>query len=197
MEIYINGEQIDITLEGERTVGDVLEELEKSLAEEHALIISLTIDGRRVEPSTLHEEAEKPLAETRKLDISSVSAGQIRGLLKDLGAALPELEKTMAEIPVLLQSGKKGEAYDAINALADAVDAFCRLSPYLPLFPEKFPPLKVDGKGADIFFSEFAPVLEELCDAMEKNDVVTIGDLAEYEIGPKISALARTIEGLP
>jgi hypothetical protein len=43
------------------------------------------------------------------------------------------------------------------------------------------------------FFPELAPLLKGFCEAMENNDIVLTGDLAEYEVKPRILAIAQAL----
>ena len=62
------------------------------------------------------------------------------------------------------------------------------------LFPETYSKLLIDGKEIGTFFSEFAPVLSDFEKALETKDTVTVGDLAEYEISPRLDKLAAAIK---
>ena len=44
------------------------------------------------------------------------------------------------------------------------------------------------------FFADFQPILKDFEDALKNNDTVTVGDLAEYEICPRLISIAETLE---
>ncbi len=54
--------------------------------------------------------------------------------------------------------------------------------------------LIIDGVPLEEFPSSLRPLLEELLDALKRHDTVTVGDIAEYELAPRIKELARVIE---
>ena len=54
-----------------------------------------------------------------------------------------------------------------------------------------------DGnKTVGDFFQDFMPILSDFEQAVESGDTVLIGDLAEYEISPRLSAIAKTLNTL-
>jgi hypothetical protein len=196
MDIFINENKIDVTLENERTVGDVLHGLMQSCDEENATIVDIEIDGTAVNAGGIDAESQRPLQDVRTIKLRTVSAADIRSAMKELRTNFRELETAAGDIPTLLQSGRREESYDTIRRLANAVDGFCRTTTLSALFPEQFSAMRIDGKAPNAFFSEFAPILNEFCSALENNDIVMIGDLAEYEIKPRLAALALVTEEL-
>jgi hypothetical protein len=198
MDIYINDNMIDATLEDERTVGDVLEAVERDCESQNATIVEIEIDGRVLAASEIDSESAKEIDGIHSLKLRVVSESDIAGAFAGLGEEFSRLERELPDVPALMQGGKKSEAYGTIQNLADAIDTFCRLTAFSALFPDRFSLVKIDGASPQEFFEDFSPVLSGFRKALEDNDIVMIGDLAEYEIAPRISAisalLARTEE---
>jgi hypothetical protein len=115
--------------------------------------------------------------------------------MKDLYDVFVELEQSVGDIPMQLQSGHRDESNKTIQHLANSIDSFCRVSVLAGLFPEQFAALNANGQTADLF-KDFSPILNDFCKALEDNDIVMISDLAEYEIKPKIAAMAGLLEDL-
>jgi hypothetical protein len=197
MDIYIDDTAIDATLEGERTVGDVLAALERSCGEQNATIVEIEIDGRVIGVDEIDSEQAKEISGVETVKVRTVSALDIAEALAGLGAEFSRLEHELPDIPAWMQGGKKGDAYQTIQNLANAVDSFCHLAALSSLFPARFSLMKIDGASPHEFFEKFSPVLKEFCKALEDNDIVMIGDLAEYEIAPRISAIRALIEDSP
>ena len=57
-------------------------------------------------------------------------------------------------------------------------------------FPEKFISEKIGDQDFKEFFNGFMAVLPEFLDSFENKDYVLLGDLAEYEILPRLKALS-------
>ena len=95
-----------------------------------------------------------------------------------------------------MQKGEDSSANKTIAALADIIDQFCHSSTYSALFPEKFAALKIDEKNIIEFFNDFSKILGDFKDALENKDTITIGDLAEYEICPRITGIVEALKRL-
>lgn len=117
MTITINGDDIDFTLEDEKTIGDVLTEIKTWLGSTGMLVGDIEIDNRKM---TLEEKclSEKPLEEVGQLSIEALSIRESRirqleiardffALLKDTteagdNEALGELESSYRELRTIL-----------------------------------------------------------------------------------------------
>ncbi|MDE5898214.1 MAG: hypothetical protein K2H09_02960 [Treponemataceae bacterium] len=195
MELYINGEQIDAALENERTVGDVLKSFELTCEENDAAVIGIHVDGRKVTAEEFDEEAAKPLSPHTKFEFDVITKQAVRDSFKKCAELFRELEAQMEQIPVNLQSGKDKSVHLTITALADKIDEFCHIAALASLFDD-YTAATIDGKPFADFFAEFTPVLADFEQALKANDTVSVGDLAEYEICPRLNAIASTLEGI-
>jgi len=75
MEISINGKPADITLESEKTLGDLLAGVEEWLSVSESRISGLQIDGQNINAVSLTEVFEKELTGIKQINIT-VSAWQ-------------------------------------------------------------------------------------------------------------------------
>ena len=81
-----------------------------------------------------------------------------------------------------------------IASLADLIDNICHTASLSALFPERFGNLKIDNKSFSEFFSEFSQIFKDFEQAISSGDTVLMGDLAEYEISPRLEQLADSLE---
>ena len=196
MKLIVNGNDIDITLENERTVGEVLKAFEEEAAKNEATTVSISIDGKNISAQEFDEAIMQPLKEDTLIELSVVSKADIRAAFSASKEKFAELSESLKNVSVLLQSGKDGEANATIAVLAGEIDRLCHTATLGALFPEEFQKLLVNGMDVGSFFEEFAPVLKDFEDALSAKDTVTIGDLAEYEISPRLRNIADAIEVL-
>ena len=119
---------------------------------------------------------------------------ELKSAAELLESQIPKLE----DVPVLLQTGKEREAMELVVAFTEIAEKLTRL---YPLLTEKEEENLMTRLVQELPFSQFYEglnlQLRELIEAMESEDSILIGDLLEYEIAPKISALTRSIEALP
>jgi len=104
-----------------------------------------------------------------------VAAGPVARLVPALG-----------EVSVQVQTGRDREAMATVTGLSDAIQ---RLLPLVALLPP-------DGARARLIVDLNAP-LRGLAAALEAKDTVLIGDLAEYEVAPRLAALLPLLGRLP
>ena len=193
ISFYINGEAVEVQLEGEETIGDVLKSFEITCEENSAAVIGITVDDKPITAETFDNEAAKPLGKDTKFDFSVVTKDSIRESFTALSRLFEELSLKMEDVPVALQSGKNKEVSDSIKKVADSIDNFCHIAALASLFPQDFGSTTIDGKQFSEFFEDFSPVLTDFEQALANNDTVLIGDLSEYEICPRLKAISKAL----
>ena len=196
VSFFINGEQVEVQLEGEKTVGDVLKSFEITCEENNAAVIGITVDGNIIKAETFDQAAAKPLDKDTKFEFSVVTKDSIKQSFSALSQLFSELAQKMEDIPAALQSGKNKEAGESIKKVADSIDEFCHVAALASLFPKDFNNTQIDGMSFTAFFEEFKPVLNDFEQALKNNDTVLIGDLSEYEICPRLRAISQSLEKL-
>lgn len=195
IEFYINGQQIEVQIEDEQTIGDVLKSFESTCEENDAAVIGIKVDGKQITAELFDEEASKPLTKNTKFEFSIVTINEIKDAFIKLSELFEQLSVQMEGVPVALQSGKNKEVSASIKSLADSIDQFCHIATLASLFPETFSADSVKINFNE-FFADFSPILKDFEDALQNNDTVMLGDLSEYEICPRlkeISAALKTI----
>ncbi len=196
VSFFINGDPVDVQLEGEKTVGDVLKSFEITCEENNAAVIGIIVDSKVITAETFDEAASKPLDKDTKFEFSVVTKDSIKQSFTALAQLFSELAQKMEDVPAALQSGKNKEAGESIKKVADSIDEFCHVAALASLFPKDFNNTQIDGMSFTAFFEEFKPVLNDFEQALKNNDTVLIGDLSEYEICPRLRAISQSLEKL-
>ena len=194
IEFYINGQQVDVQIEDEQTIGDVLKSFESTCEENNAAVIGITVDGKQITADIFDEEAAKPLGQNTKFEFSIVTVNDIKASFAKLSELFNELAIQMEGVPVALQSGKNLEVSESIKKLADSIDQFCHIATLASLFPATFTNESMNGANFKEFFAEFSPILKDFEDALQNNDTVMIGDLSEYEICPRLKDISKALK---
>lgn len=196
VSIYINGEQIEATLDSEQTIGDVLNSFEQTCEKNEAAVIGISIDGKQITAESFDDEAKKPLSENTKFDFTVVTKDAIKESFANLSTLFANLSEKMAQVPVEFQNGKTSIVSNSIKDLADSIDQFCHVATLASLFPETFNSTTIDGQNFNEFFADFSPILVDFEDALKNNDTVLIGDLSEYEICPRLEAISKALKAI-
>ena len=170
MNFFINGEKINVSLENEKTAGDIFKSFAAICEENSAAVTQIKINGK------------------------IISCNDFDALSK-ISENFKTLEERMKVIPMDLQCGKIKESLCAIKDLADCIGEFCHIATLSNLFPE-ITVKKINNLSLNDFFKEFSPILEDFEQALKSNDTVTVGDLSEYEICPRLLDISKSLEEL-
>jgi len=99
----------------------------------------------------------------------------------------------LTEFPLDIQTGKDTRAAETVNVFSGVAEKVFRI--YNTLKIEGYPvsEITVDNIPINDYITEFSKALKELLDAYEKRDTVLIGDLAEYEMAPRLRGLHAAV----
>jgi hypothetical protein len=264
MNITIDGKQADITLEHEKTLGDLLSALEDWLRGSGYRLSGVRVNGETAGEASLDDFFNRDLSTVETLDLKTSSWAEhavqsvlsLYGALGDLEKAaypergairagwevlpearflrseIPELwalaERTFAgegagpgelralleerlrelenprrelaasgaltealvlrlrELPLDIQTGKDRRAAETMGIFSTLAEKLVRLFNLLKC--EGFSPENITVEGAPVaeYIGEFDSTLKDLIRAYEERDTVLVGDLAEYELAPRL-----------
>jgi hypothetical protein len=283
MIVTLNGQALDITIENERSIGELLSGVEAWLEESDQSVSGFSVDGEAVPVSRIDEACARELNGVERLDLISSSwnvlyrqalarcaraieeslaeriaaraerrrpalagivsaylgspaanflSGAQGTLFRDVDAALneeaadpvPALESVLAEVrerereldspraelagaraslasiadrlealPLELQTGKDAQA---AGTLRDFSLLSAKLIRLVPLLKDDGLDLKETVIGSVSFrtyFEELGSTLKELTAGYENGDAILVGDLAEYELAPRLRSLDDTL----
>ncbi len=193
VEFYINGQNVEVQIEDEETVGDVLKSFEKTCEENEAAVIGISVDGKQITAEIFDEEAAKELGKNTKFEFSVVTRASIQESFENLSVLFTNLSEKMEQVPVSLQNGQNAEVVESIKKLADNIDEFCHVATLASLFPDTFKEITINGMNFKDFFADFSQILLDFEQALQNNDTVLIGDLSEYEICPRLAAISQAL----
>jgi hypothetical protein len=146
--------------------------LERSLAGATAASVHAWPADRRAGTAALAREVSGALAAVAEQaadpDIAVAAAAD----------PVARLVPGLAEVAVQLQTGRDREAMATVTGLCDAIQ---RLLPFVSFLPR-------DG-GRERLIVDLNATLRDLLAAFEAKDTVLIGDLAEYEVAPRLAQL--------
>jgi hypothetical protein len=109
-----------------------------------------------------------------------------REALESAGPLVEALARRLEDLPLDIQTGKEGRAAETMGLFSTLAEKLFRLFNLLRIggfFPEN---LEVEGSPIRDFIAEFDAAIKELIQAYEGRDTVLVGDLAEYELAPRL-----------
>lgn len=196
MKIFINGQEADITLDSEKNLGDVLTSFESECAKNKATTVNIVVDGEEVSADVFDTFTQKPVEAISTLELTTITEDDVLLSFKDIATRFGELIEDMKLISLQFQNGHDKKALVTVTQLADTVDYFCKATALSTLFPEKFADMNIDGVAIQDFFGDFMAILTDFEEAFKNSDSVMLGDLAEYEITPRIESIISMIDSI-
>ena len=269
MEIRINGKTADITLDHEKTVGEIIAGLENHLAVCGHRLSGLSIDGQTVSLSSIEDAFLREIDIVNILDLYTHSLAELFVLtlldlmsdideyealnledknkfyenwkeragakftaeqmpelfslyanafcgggmdvrilrsiteerLREVKEPAQELEKIqphieeacarLVDLPLDIQTGKDRQAAETIQYFTGITEKIFRI--YRQLEIQGIIQTAEDEKTAVQFIEDFSLTVRDFLQAYEKQDTVLVGDLAEYEIAPRLGELYNAV----
>ncbi|MDR1029913.1 MAG: hypothetical protein LBL76_03465 [Treponema sp.] len=100
----------------------------------------------------------------------------------------------LEDLPLDMQTGKDRRAAETINLFSHTAEKVCRLLNLLRLQGLALETLSIDTLPFYDFMDAFSATLKELLAAYTAQDVVLVGDLAEYELAPRLLKLYNKVK---
>jgi hypothetical protein len=121
---------------------------------------------------------------------------EIQTPVNEFSSLRPIIEEVCArltDLPLDIQTGKDARAAQTIQIFSGITEKIFRI--YGQLEIQGYIPQTAAEKNLTQQINDFNSAIKELLLAYEKNDTVLVGDLAEYEIAPRLKDLYNTAAG--
>jgi len=112
------------------------------------------------------------------------------------GPLINEICTRLEELPLDIQTGKDARAAETVRTFSGVTEKVFRVL-YI-LRTEGFPvgEITVENMPVTAYITDFGTALKELLAAYEQHDTVLVGDLAEYEMAPRLRSLYAAVVNL-
>ena len=110
-----------------------------------------------------------------------------------------EIAKSLEDLPLDMQTGKDAKASETITLFSTFVEKLFRLLflfKYYKTDIESIEVVSMNGSGKQNlkdYLGEFSSALKEMITAFENKDTVLVGDLAEYELAPRLRCITEAL----
>ncbi|MDR1105175.1 MAG: hypothetical protein LBL44_02360 [Treponema sp.] len=141
--------------------------------------------GETLDPGSLRSLIDERIREMKD------PVGELGLVSKFVEEAAVRLE----DLPLDIQTGKDGRAAETVQIFSALAEKIFRIFGIQRAEGFEFSRLMVEGVPVYTYVEEFGTALKELLEAYESKDVVLVGDLAEYELAPRLRNIYRAISG--
>jgi hypothetical protein len=145
---------------------------------------ALTFQGEGPAPAVLASLTDERLRELRD------PLPEVEGLEEAVESTARRLE----DLPLDLQTGKDSRAAETVRLFSTVTEKLFRIYSLLKLEGFGFAAALVDGMPFGAFVDDFGAALKELLAAYEAKDAVLVGDLAEYELAPRLRSFYAALK---
>ncbi|MBU1862405.1 MAG: hypothetical protein KKH94_01930 [Candidatus Omnitrophica bacterium] len=188
MQIIANGQVIPFTVNEEENLSDVLKTLLLLTNQANKLVIECKVNGELIPLLERDKYTEKPVESIQKIEMLVENKGErIIESLKEMEHVFPIIIDSFSEISNTLIAGQK---HKALTKFSETLKMWRQLINFLRVieasFKLNFKEIEVNGKKIDDASAELYDILNEIKKAIVNEDLVTIGDLIEYELKSKI-----------
>ena len=190
MNIKLNGQEIELKLENEITIGDVLGNIEQECRNRKNTITQVCVNGKELTLSELDELFEAPHKMDINIELFTTSGDDIRNLLKGLGDEFIKNSEEIEKIPIKVQTGSDVEVIKTIETFSVNLAKLYETAKLFDIadIPED---LKLGEMTIREYQSEISSNLDSIIHAIEDTDTVEISDIAEYELAPIVKKLGN------
>jgi len=199
MKIIIDEQNVDIKLSTGKSLEELLLTVQEYLRKKDSskLIIDVKIDGEEAFNQNYEiKEFNMDKIKTLEIKTDNIRTTALRGL-EEIKNILPKLSSSMSNISTTLQTGNKEGALAAFSNLCSEwrkiIQFFDNLSQLLGV---NYADLKVEDKSIDQINEELISLLINTKTHIEKDDLVMLSDLIEYELAPKIDQQIQIVESI-
>ena len=100
---------------------------------------------------------------------------------------------SLEEVPLHLQTGKDAKAMEEMGAFSGTAEKVFRIINILKLSAFPIDEIRICNIPIGTYISEFDAALKEMLAAYERNDIILVGDIAEYEMAPRLLNLYESV----
>jgi len=187
MKIIIDGYEDLVIHEENETLGQLLIQLEEWIRDNKRVIVQVKLEGKSLSEEDKKILFNRKVSEFKILELFTANPWQWAiNSLEEINVYLPEIARKMEKVSFLIQQGNCKNAFSLLEryiGLWDEInEALAKIEKIFALDYTKI----LLKKNASYEMKELMQFLEEAKRAIKDNDLLTLADILEYELAPRI-----------
>jgi anti-anti-sigma regulatory factor len=142
-----------------------------------------TFSGEGTDPQSLRILVEERLRELQDPEKE----------MNKTGPVVAEICSRLEELPLDIQTGKDTRAAETVSIFSGIAEKVFRIFNLLKTKGFPVGEITVANMPITAYITEFGTALRELLAAYEQHDTVLVGDIAEYEMAPRLRSLHSAV----
>ncbi len=198
VKIRVNGENLDVDQSGLTDLASLVEKIRTARFEPGELIVSLTVDGERVDVGALEKEGDPtPVSQISSVEIVTIRKPLEKAaeLLRGMGEYLGRLSEGAGGVADKFRIGNEEEANTLLGKALDGLGVFTDLVETVKNLSKTDLSLIADEGGESLAAKEerLLKALKELEGAQINKDWVLVADILEYDVAPLVGEWRRLL----
>lgn len=198
MEIIIDGMTDVLFVEGEETVGHVLEMADEFAADHGRAVARAKLDGVQIRPGPAADYAGEDASKYSRLELTTTGLSHYAAdTLLEARKHLVTMGGFLEEIADELRTGRLESAMSKFTRVVDGWpvinEAMITASAVLGVDAGS---IEVDGEQARGEFVRIGNLLTEANDALERGDYVLLADVLQYELVPSVERQVKLLQNI-
>jgi len=188
MKIVIDGYEDLVIPEENETLGELLVQLDKWIRENKRVIVKVKLEGRPLSEADKESVLNRKVNEFKTLEVFTANLWQWAiSSLEKIKVYLPEIAKKMEQASFLIHQGDFKKAFFLLNKYIDLWDGLNETLRIIEnIFALDYSQIILQKDTISYKMEELVEFLDEAKKAMNDNDFLTLADILEYELAPRI-----------
>ena len=195
MKVFVDESEFECVIENEKTVGEVLGNIEEYCMKNNATVTTVVVDGEVIPANKLDDIFLKPISDVELIELFTINGNEVKQSLTKLGAEFADVAERLTNISILLNEGKEGEALSIIQEFSIMLKDLYMLYSLFDMAELDYD-FMFEGKTIATYKNEFSDLLKNIIEGFEDKDTVAVSDIAEYELSPLVLALGNGLKQL-
>lgn len=196
MKVVVDGFEDLVIPEENETLGELLIQLEEWIKSNKRIIVQVKLEGKLLSEKDKRILFNKKVSEFEILELFTANLWQWAiNLLQEIKIYLPEIAKKMEKVSFLIQQGNCKNAFSLLEryiGLWDEVNE--ALAKIEKIFALDYTKILLKKNASYEMMKELMQFLEEAKRAIKDSDFLTLADILEYELAPRIGEEKKLVE---
>ncbi len=196
MKVVIDGYEDLVIPEENETLEEFLSEVKEWIKENKRIILKIKLEGKILSGKEKENLFKKKVNEFKILELFTVNSWEWAiNSLKEIEENLPEITINIKRVSTFIQRGDHKKAFSLLESCLNAWDWTGRtLEKIGKILALDYTQISFKRESLTDKIKEFLEPLKEANEALKNEDFLTLSDILEYEISPRIKEEQKIIK---
>jgi len=183
-QITINNQNFNHSLDSQTTLNDVLDQIIQQFAGQEKVVTNITVDGQSLNQENEEEHLQRPASNFTDVDFTVISSLDLAfEALDDCSGYIDNVINKITKLTALYNENKPNEANQLFSEVIEIMDLFVQLMTKIhSTIRRQHPEQLKSNKTLQDLEIHLLSVMRALLPAKEKEDIIMLCDLLEYEL---------------